>query len=45
MSISGMINSLTGDGYTGNGDLNRFTGVFTIASQFFEGDITKILLE
>lgn len=44
MSISGMINSLSGDGYTGNGDLNRFTGVFTIASQFFEGDIAKVLL-
>lgn len=44
MSISGMINSLSGDGYTGNGDLNRFTGVFTIASRFFKGDIAKILL-
>lgn len=44
MSISGMIKSLGGDGYTGNGDLNRFTGVFTIASRFFEGDIAKILL-
>ncbi len=44
MSISGMINSLSGDGYTGNGDLNRFTGIFTIASHFFEGDIAKILM-
>lgn len=43
MSISGMINSLKGNGYTGEGDLNRFTGIFTIASNFFNQDISKII--
>lgn len=43
MSISGMLKQLSGNGYTGDGDLNRFTGVFTIADRFFYGDIGKIL--
>lgn len=43
MTLSGMIESLTGSGYTGSGDLNRFTGVFTIASNFFNGSIVDSL--
>lgn len=43
MSLSGMIGQLTGSGYTGNGDLNRFTGIFTIASEIFDGNPLKIL--
>lgn len=43
MSIAGFIKQLSGNGYTGDGDLNRFTGVFTIASKIFGGDIGQIL--
>ena len=43
ISITGIINQLSGSGYTGEGDLNRFTGIFTIASQFFKGNINEIL--
>ena len=43
MSISGLIKQLSGNGYTGDGDLNRFTGVFTIASKIFDGDIGQII--
>lgn len=39
MTFRGMINSLTNSGgYTGAGDLNRFTGVFTIAKEIFNGE-------
>lgn len=44
MSISGIIQQLLGNGYTGDGDLNRFTGIFAIASRIFHGDIADILL-
>lgn len=44
MSISGIIKQLSGNGYTGDGDLNRFTGVFAIASRIFRGDIADILV-
>lgn len=43
MTLSGMFESLTGKGYTGSGDLNRFTGIFTIAQNMFEGDILSSL--
>lgn len=43
MSLSGLVKQLSGNGYTGDGDLNRFTGVFTVASKIFEGDIGQIL--
>lgn len=42
ISINGISEQLFGSGYTGSGDLNRFTGVFTILSKIFEGDISKI---
>lgn len=43
MTPSGMFASLTGEGYTGSGDLNRFTGVFTIARDMFGGKVFSIL--
>lgn len=43
ISISGIMEQLSGRGYTGEGDLNRFTGIFTIASQFFKGNIGEVL--
>lgn len=44
MSFSGMVSSvLDKGGYTSSGDLNRFTGVFTIANTIFNKDIVKIL--
>lgn len=43
MSLSGLVKQLSGNGYTGDGDLNRFTGVFTVASKIFEGEIGQIL--
>lgn len=43
MSATGLIKQLSGNGYTGDGDLNRFTGVFTIASKIFDGDIGQII--
>lgn len=45
MTLSGLIDSLTGSryGYSGSGDLNRFTGVFTIASEFFGNNVFNIL--
>ena len=44
MSVSGIIKQISGNGYTGDGDLNRLTGVFTIASRIFDGDIVDILV-
>ena len=44
LSVSSMIKSITGNGYTGDGDLNRFTGIFTIASRFFHGNLTDVLV-
>lgn len=43
MSLSGMLASLKGNGYTGTGDLNRFTGIFNIPQRFFNGNILDTL--
>ena len=43
VSIEGLKDQLFGNGYTGKGDLNRFTGIFTIASDFFAYNISEIL--
>jgi hypothetical protein len=44
MSFSGLL-ELTSEsgGYTSSGDLNRFTGVLTIASKIFHGELSEIL--
>lgn len=44
LSIQGMISYITNDtGYTGVGDLNRFTGIQTIMNTLWDGDYFKIL--
>lgn len=44
MSITGIIKLVTSSsGYTNNGDLNRFTGVTTVAKNIFKGDLGDIL--
>lgn len=43
LTLVGMIESVVGNGYSGAGDLNRFTGIFTIASEFFKGNFFDIL--
>ncbi len=43
MSIDGIKDQLFGNGYTGQGDLNRFTGIFTIESKFFNHDFIKTM--
>lgn len=43
MSFQGIKDQLFGSGYTGSGDLNRFTGIFTVCSKLFDGDISKTI--
>lgn len=43
MSFQGIKDQLFGSGYTGSGDLNRFTGIFTVCSKLFGGDILKTI--
>lgn len=44
MSLKGMISSLTDSGgYTGEDDLNRLTGIFTISDKIFKGELAEIL--
>lgn len=43
-TVDGFWEYLTRDtGYTGSGDLNRFTGIVTVAEDIFEGNWIKIL--
>ncbi len=45
MSIKGILQSVTDtNGYTGEQDLNRFTGIFTISKSIFHGELGEILL-
>lgn len=43
LSFQGIKDQLFGSGYTGSGDLNRFTGIFTVCSKLFDGDISKTI--
>lgn len=44
MSLQGLLSTVTDtEGYTGEQDLNRFTGIMTISKTIFHGDLADIL--
>lgn len=44
MSLQGLLSSVTDTGgYTGEQDLNRFTGIMTISKTIFHGDLAEVL--
>lgn len=43
MSLSGMFSLLTEGGYSNSQDLNRLTGILTVAGSIFKGDAFEIL--